>query len=316
MTSSKVLVLGAGASLAYGYPLGKGLRSGILEIGESEAEDLGIRSTWDARTGRSDFSIFKDAFRNSQMYSIDAFLGRRKEFSDIGKKCIAHILLKSEKHLRLLSEHDDKDHWYQYLLNYFTRKDWDDLNFEDISVVTFNYDRSLEHYLHFTLQSAYDKSPDEVTEKLRMLRIVHVYGSLCKSLPGERHYLSYDGKSNARKIVSASAGLVVIPEGRNDSQTLVTARQWLNDANSICFLGFGFDDLNVERLAEGEACYRWKQGDRGKILRSIVGTCIGMTDAEVKSAVSKLSGESYSFNDGSFHRANCTQVLRETRFLS
>jgi hypothetical protein len=89
---SIVLVLGAGASKAYGYPLGSELRHAILNLTEPNALEFGVLHDWDTSVA-VEFTRFRNAFRQSNLYSIDAFLGKRKEFESIGKKCIAAILL-------------------------------------------------------------------------------------------------------------------------------------------------------------------------------------------------------------------------------
>src|ERR1700712_4789564 len=93
-----VLVLGAGASRGYGFPVGAGLRQEILKLGgDSHASDL-------MQVGRQELASFTKAFKESQSYSIDAFLGRRVEFSDVGKKAIALVLLRCEAMATLLDE--------------------------------------------------------------------------------------------------------------------------------------------------------------------------------------------------------------------
>jgi len=311
----KVLVLGAGASLAYGFPLGKDLRHRILNIGVQTAKLSGlVRERFEEQDIRL-LTKFQESFRSSQLYSIDGFLGKRPSFSDIGKKCIAQILLACEGSKELFSEKDGKDHWYQYLFNHIAQRDWDDLTFDDLAVVTFNYDRSLEHFLYVTLQSAYGKSAADAAKKLKQLRIVHVYGSLCEHLPEEPGYRSCDGKFDMEKVEAAAKGLVVIPEGRVDSETLVTARKWLSNARSICFLGFGFDDMNVDRLAADEACAYYRHLSTGNTARRIVGTCKGMTWLEISSAYGRLTKQSLNKPEQLFHDQNCTQALRETLFL-
>jgi hypothetical protein len=315
-TSPKTLVLGAGASYAYGFPLGSKLRQRILTLPDSTAKKAGIIRERTEKRDRRNFAHFQTNFLHSQMYSIDAFLGRRPEFGEIGKKFIAAILLQCENSDLLFREEPERDHWYQYLFNQLAQREWDDLTFDDLSVVTFNYDRSLEHFLYVTLQSTYGKSTHDVSEKLKTLRIIHVYGSLCDALPGAPGYLHYDGELDIDKVEAAAEGLLVIPEGRIDSPTLVQARKALSEADSICFLGFGFDAANVERLAEDDACAMWQLRPNGHTQRNIVGTCMGMTQREIARAFGELADKPLKeAGDWRFQDANCTKLLRETLFL-
>lgn len=133
--------------------------------------------------------------------------------------------------------------------------------------------------------------------KLKSLRIVHVYGSISDHFPDSPKYMEYDGKVEIEKVIMAAKGLNVIPEGRSDSSALVKAREWLASANSIGFLGFGFDLINVERLAENGACQVAISRPNGTVVRHICGSRIGMYDAEMKKAFMALVGQPVHANE-------------------
>lgn len=311
----KVLVLGAGASKAYGYPVGQELRQQIIELRPDDARSVGIVSEFHNTAELEDFLKFQQAFRLSQLYSIDAFLARRPEFAQVGKLAIAAILLSKENEGNLFSEAAGKDHWYQYLFNSLAKDGWEEFSFDDLSVVTFNYDRSLELYLLMTMQATYNVSRDEASKRLKTLRIVHVYGCVCDALPGFAGYIKADGSLDPEKAAAAAGGLQVIPEGRTDSRTLIEARALLRKANAICFLGFGFDSMNVERLASDGACLRWVLGPQGHVLRRVVGTRRGMTDVEISRAYGALTQKPLSEDPTAFVDVGCTELLRRTGFL-
>lgn len=309
--STRTLVLGAGASKTYGYPLGGELRNAILGMSESTARRTGVIDG-----GERTEAVLKDfqgAFRSSTLYSIDSFLGRRHEFEPIGKACIAAVLLECEDAGKLLSE--GPEHWYQYLLNEITADTWDELDFSALAFITFNYDRSLETFLLYALHHGYGKELSEVAEKLRSLRIVHVYGSLGEALPGSQEYSLYDGIADPRKIEAASRHLKVIPEGRMNSETLVTAREWLSNSEHIAFLGFGFDRTNVERLSADNACKIDARIGQRVLNRTIIGTCVGMRNEEALFAYRSLTKSRYRGTGLPFKEQSCYDLLRNTLFL-
>jgi hypothetical protein len=113
ISTNTTLVLGAGASIAMGYPTGGQLRDELLKLADSDRQGFSVAA---GLFGPSHPSIheFVDAFRQSQMYSIDAFLARRPAFTEIGKRAIAAVLLRCEQASSLDKwQHDDG--WYQYL---------------------------------------------------------------------------------------------------------------------------------------------------------------------------------------------------------
>ncbi len=82
ITRPTVLVLGAGASQPYGFPLGSELRIDILRLADSRALRAGYEGAAEgaALAIRANlnlhplFTEFVSAFKNSGFYSIDAFL--------------------------------------------------------------------------------------------------------------------------------------------------------------------------------------------------------------------------------------------------
>jgi hypothetical protein len=118
-----------------------------------------------------------------------------------------------------------------------------------VKFITFNYDRSLEHFLYERLLATFAISDDQALAIVRKLAILHVYGSLGRfgiSVSGTD--LPYQPTHNTQSLLIAANAIRVIPEARDDSDEFKTAREWLSHAERICFLGFGFDSLNVRRL--------------------------------------------------------------------
>lgn len=136
-----VFILGAGASKPYGYPLGWELRERILAL----PDDCELFPKLDHAP--NEFIQFKKALAESPAESIDAFLEHRDEFTRIGKHAIAAELLKCEQRERLYDPGNEDD-WYRYLFNRMTAGvRFDHFLQNEVSFVTFNYDRSLEEYL-------------------------------------------------------------------------------------------------------------------------------------------------------------------------
>ncbi len=315
MTYKVCLVLGAGASVAMGYPVGSKLRTAILEYSNGRYEevicsdDLGIDSR--------DIDEFVDSFRESQMLSIDAFLARRNKFSEIGKRSIAAILLDSENK-DLLHSCDHTDHWYFYFFNKVAAAhDWDSLSFEGVAIVTFNYDRSFEHYMLNALMNAYGRSFADAYRKLAQMKIVHVYGVLGSCNRNDTDYFYYGGGASQRNVSIAASRLKVIPEGRDDDETLTNARLILAKSNNIAFLGFGFDEINLKRLNSIATCNRNIEINGRKINRRVVGTCFDMTEKEATDAAFSIIGNDYvgRVYNNVFYNSNCITMLRETLIL-
>lgn len=299
-----VLILGAGASHGYGFPVGSQLRQKILALGDNdEASNVMMRS-------KASIRFFVDAFREAQLYSIDSFLGRRREFVDVGKAAIAYILLSCEQKADLTNEAND-DHWYQFLVNELASEAWDTFDPSWLSVVTFNYDRSLLHYLTVALRHTYNKSLEEVVQRLGSVRMVHVYGRLgdpISSIP----FGGLQDDAMEHYVRAAEKELVIIPEGRDDLPTVVAAQKLIESAERICFLGFGFDATNVRRLGAPGGFLNQYQ-----VPKRTIATRIGLTDAECQRAIFGLFGNDGAKNNqwNNFYKLNCIGTLRESLIL-
>jgi hypothetical protein len=252
-----------------------------------------------------------------QLVSIDSFLAKNPTYTDLGRTAIAIVLLSSEREDILFSD-ENKDHWYRYLINEIFPHDWDALNLSWLKIITFNYDRSLYFYLHSTLKNTYNKTDQEVYEKLNQLEFHHVYGSLTPTTNGYGHLkVVMPSDLEDQDFLSADfqntiGDIRVIPEGRNNESHLKQIREILLASHTIGIMGFGFDPTNVERIYEHGAFGSFESPKR------VVATTIGMTEAEVQRAKMSVFRMSRQKLDPTilFVDKNCSELLRETLILN
>src|SRR5439155_7883729 len=154
----------------------------------------------------------------------------------------------SEKNLYDPPESDGD--WYLYLSERLNSS-FDEFENNKLSIITFNYDRSLEHYLFTSLLNWHGKSVDDCIEKFKNVPIIHVYGQLGK-IPypqrGCRQYLPF-GEDETKvhgAVVVASQGITLLHEKESELQEV---HNLLTAAERVCFLGFSYHPLNLARLA-------------------------------------------------------------------
>ena len=262
MINQKVtLVLGAGASYPYGFPLGNVLMKQIIDQAiEPDHHKIGDK-TLPSLLEPFGFSIdyvleFGHQLKGAMQPSVDAFLFDRPEFIDIGKLAIAvnlirHEAMRSLQEIGSSNESDSgKTKWYDYLLNYFlgTREEFKSNN---LSIITFNYDRSFEYFFYCTLKPRFNLTEKEAADYVKSIPIVHVYGQLGKPLffnPAGRDYTTDVDENNLRK--SADEISLIYEKGNDDkfTENLYNAHQILGETKLLIFLGFGFHKTNLERL--------------------------------------------------------------------
>ena len=128
-----VLVLGAGASMPYGFPSGRELVARALNKSvRSFLGEMGFHP--------SEVKEFQTAMKFSDPPSVDAFLALRSELMKVGKAAIACVLVQCESPDNLFQPAAGR--WYPYLRRQLETS-LELFRYNKASVVTFNYDRSL-----------------------------------------------------------------------------------------------------------------------------------------------------------------------------
>jgi hypothetical protein len=259
ITKQTVLVLGAGASFPYNYPLGAALLESIW------GEYLGDKWTdfyQACGVNRSEREELRSELLLSQKASIDAFLEHRPEFLKVEKIAIALALLSCESFALTESPSARGKGIYHYLYNHLA-SNWEEFAENKLAVITFNYDRSLEHFLFTALQHSYKKSDAEVASAINCISIIHVHGSLGPLTwqdPTQGTEYAHFGAPNPaehdapwlayriRKATIASENIKIVSEAQSESSEFRLAFEKLQQAERIYFIGFGYFSPNLERL--------------------------------------------------------------------
>lgn len=253
ITKPSVLVLGAGASSPYGFPTGQGLSQSIisnlraLSKNESRGKDDWVPFL------ETNFGIpaevmhqFAEELRYSRI-AVDAFLEHRPEYLQIGKLSIALCLMGHENEEKLFNT---QRNWYDYLRLKLDAP-FDEFGGNQLSIITFNYDRSIEHYLFMVLQHTYGKSPEQCAEQINKIPIIHVHGRIGALPWQESESRAYEPRLDPEYVKIASDQIIIIiSEGNDSSIEFQEAFRLLEgaDRGKIFFLGFGYNDTSLKRL--------------------------------------------------------------------
>jgi hypothetical protein len=201
--------------------------------------------------------------------SIDNFIDSHRDnnlISICGKLAISLCVLEAESNSKLMI---DTNNFYSKInfklientwFNSFFQLIHENCNKEElperlksISIISFNYDRCIEHYLYNSLQNYYGISADEAAKMLALLDIHHPYGKV-GTLPWmDRAHnicgIKFGGNPSARQLVEISNQLRTFTEGTDPSiSDIQNIREAISYANKIVFLGFAFHPLNLDLL--------------------------------------------------------------------
>lgn len=273
ITEETVLIIGAGASMPYQFPSGERLLFNICrELGNSKNVNILELCGFE----KSLIHDFNEALFLSGRSSVDAFLEHRTEFLEVGKHAIAQFLIPFEQPKVLFSqeeggmgEYGENRKWYRYLFGKMNTS-FKDFGENKISFITFNYDRSLEHFLFTALLNSYGKSKDEVAAKLNQLEIVHIHGHL-GDLPWQdpNNGREYHNGISPSEVKAAGKNVKIIHESISGDPGFAKAHELIKLARKIYFLGFGYHSTNLRRILPN-----FSEEKR------IWGTAIGMSDLE------------------------------------
>lgn len=309
------IVVGAGASKEYALPIGSELKQEIgklLNIGfeHFHQQDSGDHLIMDAfreicRSTREDANDYLHAswrIRDSlpQAPSIDQFIHTQRGDRRIevcGKLAIVRAILKAEASSSLYIRRDGprdtlefsraQNTWlaalFRVVIDGCTADELDD-RFSALSLIVFNYDRCVEHYLFHALRNYYDIDDGRVAELIGRIRIFHPYGSVGE-LPWQnpREHVAYGAAPTVGQLLSLKDRIKTFTEGTDPkSSDLALIRGALGFAPRVLFLGFAFHKLNLELLAPHTT-----HPEGGS--RRIIGTALGMSMADCTEITAELS---------------------------
>ncbi|MDR3002077.1 MAG: hypothetical protein LBU89_12550 [Fibromonadaceae bacterium] len=271
-----LFIIGAGASVPYGFPSSeillekikskasswKDIKKDVAYLYKSELNELERPGIIGAATKLStDLNM-------SMMVSIDDFMRNRassekpilKIQADLIKRVIAEIILNSEKNIKPVVD------WLHYLCSQIDRGD---AIFTNSEFITFNYDRLLEYSIFNYLTCDKKHQSKDAIKEINKMNIIHANGSL-----GSLEQIKFGEEQISNTVVE---GMRTIWDkntiGSYEIDECITSR--ISRSKRIFFLGFGYLPENLEKLFIVSK-------EKTLVDKEIYGTARGKTDAEIK----------------------------------
>jgi hypothetical protein len=302
-----VFVLGAGASVPYGFS------TGIKLLEKARATNLdslmGNAASQLPRVAKREFS---QALEDNMLPSIDALLEHRRDLWQVGKRVMAALLYAEEDTAHPRSDDD----WMSLIFESMATDAPTANHFSGnpVTFVTFNYDRYLEYRFIRGLTARYAIDDRAAWDALKGMGFIHVHGSL-GDLPAQR--APQDNRPDAVVPLGApetegeyTLGLA-LPLAENSIRIVhdadpvgpgyQAARTALLAAEQVIFLGFGFGKQNVARLQTATI----------QPTTPVYCTAYGMTPAEIVYSVSAAFPLHGRLESSRVEAAPIRQFLRE-----
>lgn len=263
-----VFVVGAGASKEFGLPTGAQLVETIKK--HSDFRDAVYGDSYGRNSevfthlqqthyqDREGLNLRIDAASKiikgiDSAESIDEFIFRHADnpcIAEVGKLQIAHAIAAAEKasflsekngFYRDISKADGTWIWtfFKSLIKGVAMKDVQRLG-EEISIICFNYDRCIEHYLEHALQHAYEMSAKDARAIVNRINIIHPYGTLGK--------LSQFAFGRPESFANMAPNIITWSETMKEETLPERMKTAIDEAERVVFLGFGFADQNMQLM--------------------------------------------------------------------
>jgi len=197
---------------------------------------------------------FIDRFRESDAIATLGKLLIALEIADAERNCIMHPATVADQRFISTPQTAD-DTWIgsfsRILLDGVTHLD--EIG-KDITIICFNYDRCIEYYLTETISAAYNVDLASAEEVVGRLNIIHPYGTL-GALPTVAQAEGYgvlpfgaELSSDIDWIGIANENIRTYTEQQHEPTTIKRIHDAIAHAASMVFLGFGFNNQNLDLM--------------------------------------------------------------------
>jgi hypothetical protein len=332
-------VVGAGASVDFGFPLGAqltptiattlGIQSFSSEDAERELILLALNVLCERERHRDEKDLISKAMDMAAGLvtadSIDTYIHNFSHDPDIallGKLAIATCLLLAENKSSLRSHKPGETidlsqlstSWlgrlFPIMASEVSARSVERM-FENVSFVVFNYDRCIEFYFEHAIASRFRMPLSEARSFVAShLNIVHPYGALGKMIGPDR--IEFGQRLEPATVSSANAMLRMAQSLRTFTESVTGSERnqitrTISTAKRLVFLGFGFQHQNVQLLK----CEKSE-------VRAVRATTIGMSNNacwEVLNRIKTITANPHLGDHENLLNVTCPALVSDERLF-
>jgi hypothetical protein len=185
----------------------------------------------------------------------------RPTIVQIGKAAIVWEILHSERASGLFNSQNPEmipdrpyastwiSHFLSMLVSEMKREQAKDL-FRNVTVINFNYDRTIEHFIYSRLQSNFGLNGSEAKGVLASLKMIRPYGSV-GPLPWQDEKgitFGHNVETDHEVLFTLAENVRTYTEQQPSSAFREAIQNAMDSARLVVFLGFGFHNQNMTIL--------------------------------------------------------------------
>ncbi len=273
-----LFIIGAGASVDYGFPLGSQLINDVRTLLKLSYDTIGhlkgdktMIAAMKQHCSQNSGS-FQDYFFAAQMVfgglrsgvlSVDNYVHTHADkplVAVLVKMAISTLILRYETAsslnrdytMNFMSNSLPSGTWlesfckYHFAMHQATKLD---MIFNDVAFISFNYDRCIERGLSIGIANYFGLNDDQAKKACLNLRLLFPYGSLGDLMQGNSiNHLAFGSPNNIDNLLAAAKNIKTFTEGTANQNFRDEVADLLNWCQTIVFLGFGYLGLNLELL--------------------------------------------------------------------
>jgi hypothetical protein len=251
-------IIGAGSSAAYSLPTGTDLTR-FFSSDYPELLRVNFTNQVGQFTNQETFDYYhhslkiKELIDDGKMQSIDLIISRFPELSESAKLGISYKILLGERKVSFAFTEID---WITSLYNRATANlvspsNLSNLDFHNLKIITFNYDRVFEKriydLLHFICSGV---SEPRILELFSQIEIIHVYGKL-GNLEFEHKnsfpQIPWQRDINLHELIEMTMPIKAMFQEK-ESTVRDRTTKILADSKNIFIIGFGYDENNLRNI--------------------------------------------------------------------
>jgi hypothetical protein len=303
-----LFVVGAGASSEFGLPLGALLAQQIakklyfeFDYSQLKSGDYHLFSLLQqAFQDQNDLSKHLKACRRihdgiQMARSIDNYIDTHRDDPQVafcGKLAIADCILSAEKKSALYFDPHASQvkfdtgklgktwvHEFANILFDGVAKSGVETVFDNVSVVSFNYDRCIQQALILALHTLYHIDIIDCHQLVDKLDIVYPYGGLGSlSVRGRQQAVGFGDESQRSKLLEFASRIRTYSEQIADQELKARIAEAVKTAHTVVFLGCAFHFQNVRILtAQSDA-----------LSKRVLATAVGISEDGITQIAAKL----------------------------
>lgn len=276
-----LVVLGAGASVDFGLPLGEHLSSQIahklnikFELGHKQISgDPEIMQALRLRAQREqcDVNLYREAGCNIAegigfSRSIDSYLSAHEDNGYVktcGKLAIVQTILEAERGSTLWSDPSRANSTFQVphkvmgswlndfmflLINGMARAKNLEKVFDNLAIINFNYDRCIEQFFWLSLRQLFQIKETECAQLIRTkLKVLRPYGNVGEHPMGQEG-VPFGAKLHPSQYEAIANGIRTFNEQVEDKDLIARVHEEVEQCDRVIFLGFHFHKQNMDFL--------------------------------------------------------------------